>query len=125
MKSDKKTSKWYLSLATSDYGGGCDEGVIYDSLDEVLKNGAYYIQNEASAWYEGESEDDPDEVDDQGFRNLLKQNFIEIIKNLVDDAKNDPTTVHIHSFGPMIECIDDVYIVLREATEFDVECFGE
>jgi hypothetical protein len=125
MKSNTKTGKWYLSLATDDYGGGCDEGDIFDSLDKVLANGAYYIKNKVNDWYQCESEVNPDEVDEHGFNELLKQNFKEIIKHLVDLAKNAPAHTHTYSFGPMIDCVNNVRIVLRKATESDDECDDE
>jgi len=122
-----QTDKWYLSLATSDYGGGSDEGQIFDSLDEVLADGPSYIHDEFAGWRESELDccDDEEETEQTkaDFEIAMSSSFKTIIGQLVKNAKKKPDSEHTYSFGS-IGCADDCWIVLRKATQFDIDCFG-
>lgn len=121
-----QTGKWYLSLATSDYGGGSDEGKVFDSLDEVLADGPSYIHDEFADWRESELDTCDDEETEQieiDFEKAMSKDLKTIVSGLVKDAKKKPDSEHTYTFGP-IGCADDCWIVLRKATQFDIDCFG-
>lgn len=121
-----QTDKWYLSLATSDYGGGSDEGQIFDSLDEVLADGPSYIHDEFAGWRESEldcCDDDETKQIKADFKKAMSKDFKTIVSGLVKDAKKKPDSEHTYEFGS-VGCADDCWIVLRKATQFDIDCFG-
>lgn len=121
-----QTDKWYLSLATSDYGGGSDEGQIFDSLDEVLADGPSYIHDEFAGWRENELDSCDDEETEQikaDFKKAMSKDLKAIVSGLVEKTKAEPDVEHTYSFGS-ISYEDDCFIVLRKATQFDIECFG-
>ena len=121
-----QTDKWYLSLATSDYGGGCDEGRIFDSLDEVLADGPSYIHEEFAGWREAELDSCDDEETAQikaDFKKAMSKDIKAIVNGLVEKAKAKPDDEHAYSFGS-ISYEDECLIMLRKATQFDIDCFG-
>jgi len=118
-------SKWFFGLNTSDYGGGCDEGVIYDNLDAIACNGADYIRDELHSWQEEETEGlEDDEAGNEGFENALSKNIESIVKTLVDNAKAKPDECHTFTFGA-IGSADDAFIIIRPADEDDIEIYPE
>lgn len=126
MKKLKKTnkmnnSKWFISLATSDYGGGCEDGTVFDSFDELASDGLEYLKEEIDEWKDISEDAEDDDFDNEGFEDL-ENSVKDVFNKLLSDARKNPNKAHSYSFGPVDG--DDTYLIIRPATESDIKYYS-
>ena len=121
MNKKKQNTKWFLCLGVCDYGGGCDDGIVYSNLDELAKKGLKYLKKEISTWKRiSKMATNPEDFDSVGFDDLTT-NVEDVLKELVVKAKKHAIE-HEYSFGS-VDGNDDTYLMIRPATESDIRCF--
>ena len=117
-KSDAKV-KWFLCLGVCDYGGGCDDGIVYPSIDDLAKKGLKYLKKEISTWKRvAKDAEGPEDFDYDGFDDL-SANIADVFKDLVAKARKH-LAEHRHSFGS-IDGNYDTYLMIRPATESEIK----